>query len=79
MLVRDDLQQWVEDALKDYGGKARLVDVAKHNWDNHEKDLRRSKLLYTWQYDMRWGATKLRHKGRMKPVKDSPRGVWQLH
>lgn len=78
MIQRDDLQQWVKDALVYFGGKAKLIDVAKHIWDNHESELRNSKLLYTWQYDMRWAATKLRHRGIMKPAEECPRSVWQL-
>lgn len=78
MLKRDDLQQWVVDALKGYGGKARLIDVAKHIWETHEQELKHSRLLYTWQYDMRWAATKLRHKKMLKMPEDCPRGVWEL-
>ena len=58
MATKHDLQDWVRDALHDNGGRARLVEVAKFIWANHETQLKASgDLLYTWQYDMRWAAT----------------------
>lgn len=79
MATKHDLQDWVRDALRDNGGKARLVEVAKFIWRHHEAQLKVSgDLLYTWQYDMRWAANVLRRKGVMKPVAASPTGVWEL-
>jgi hypothetical protein len=69
----------VLDALKAAGGSARLVDVCKHIWNSHETDLRRSgDRFYTWQYDVRWAAYELRRRGVIRPVDQSPRGVWEL-
>lgn len=63
---REDLKTWVVDALKYHGGEAKLIDVAKHIWENHETDLRASgDLFYKWQYDMRWAAMVLRKEGVM--------------
>ena len=79
MASKEDLQDWVVDALNKQGGKAQLVQVAKYIWDNHEAELKRSgDLLYTWQYDMRWAANALRNKGVLRSVEDSPRGLWEL-
>lgn len=79
MATKHDLQEWVQDALRAGGGRATLIDVAKHIWKHHEADLAASgDLLYTWQYDMRWAATILRNQGLMKPAKQSPSGVWEL-
>lgn len=79
MASKNDLPAWVHDALKTHRGSAHLVEVAKHIWIHHEPELKASgNLLFTWQYDMRWAANKLRRDGRMKPVSDSPKGVWEL-
>jgi hypothetical protein len=75
MLKRDDLESWVIDALKQLGGKARIKDVAKIIWNQHQKALEETDLLYTWQYDMRWAATKLRQK---KKLKEADNKVWEL-
>ena len=57
MASREDMKAWVVTALTSLGGKAWPSDVAKYIWDNYEAELRRSgKLLYTWQYDVRWAA-----------------------
>ena len=61
------------------GGAARLVDICRHVWAHHEQELRQSgDLFFTWQYDIRWAATGLRHGGVMKPAADSQHGVWEL-
>ncbi|QPK62461.1 hypothetical protein IVG45_16620 [Methylomonas sp. LL1] len=79
MATKHDLADWVHDALKDSGGSARLVDVAKKIWNNHEIELKASgDLFFTWQYDMRWAANLLRRSGIMKASEDSPNGVWEL-
>jgi len=79
MASKEDLPDWVADALKDHGGNARLIDVAKHIWKHHESELRASgDLFYKWQYDMRWAANQLRRTGVMKPADVSPTGVWEL-
>ena len=76
MLVRDDLESWVLQALRSLGGKAQIRKVAEAIWTAHKKELERSKLLYTWQYDMRWAAMKLRKKGKLKGADKSR--VWEL-
>ena len=63
MASRLDLQDWVVHALEAHGGKATIVQSAKHIWENHESELRASgDLFYTWQYDMRWACTRLRER-----------------
>lgn len=79
MATRDTLQDWLEEALKANNGKASLLQVCKHVWGRHENELRNSgDLFYTWQYDIRWAATKLRQRGIMRASDDSPRGIWEL-
>lgn len=77
--VKNDLQDWVQAALIHLGGRGSLTDIAKEIWRVHEVDLRSSgDLFYTWQYDMRWAANRLRVKGIMQAVALSPPGVWVL-
>jgi len=74
-----DLDTWVRKAIHDQGNRASIIAVAKHIWANHEADLRSSgDLFFTWQYDMRWAANRLRRQGIMKPVEMSPSGEWEL-
>jgi len=77
--TKHDLPDWVHGALKDLGGRARLVEVARGIWKRHESELRKSgDLFYTWQYDMRWAANRLRRAGIMRAADVSPSGVWEL-
>lgn len=79
MATRDDLQDWVVEALKTLGGSGTIVQVAKHIWDNHNSELKVSgDLFYTWQYDMRWAATKLRNSNKLLPAEVSLKGEWRL-
>ena len=64
MATRDDLKVWVQQAVRANGGQAPVVQVARWIWTNHEAELKKSgDLFYTWQYDMRWAADKLRKAG----------------
>jgi len=74
--TRNDLKNWVYEALFELGPSTVPV-IAKHIWDNHESELRAAgDLFYTWQYAMRWEAQKLQHEGRLlKKVKGR---VWEL-
>ncbi len=61
MAARKDFQKWVLSAIKAGGGSATILDVAKHIWKNHEKEIKSSEnMFFKWQYDMRWAATVLR-------------------
>lgn len=76
---REELQEWVLQALKESGGSASILVVAKHIWKHREHELRASEdLFYTWQYDMRWACTKLRNAGIVRDATISPRGQWEL-
>jgi hypothetical protein len=67
MTDRTDLDEWVLDAVRETGGVATVLEVAKAIWAARENDLRNSgDLFYTWQYDMRWAADRLRKAGRLK-------------
>ena len=66
MATRENLVDWVYKAVEDNNGQTSLVNVARHIWRNHEEDLRKSgDLFFTWQYEMRWAAQKLRDTGRL--------------
>jgi hypothetical protein len=79
MINKLTLEDWVREALKKLDGSAPLIQVAKQIWSAHEVELRSAgDLFYTWQYDMRWAAERLRKQGVMKKVAISPRGVWEL-
>jgi hypothetical protein len=80
MATRDDLQTWIVDALNATPRKSgRIVDICKHVWGQHEADLKASvDLFYTWQYDIRWAANRLRRNKQMKSIQMSPKGLWEL-
>ena len=79
MLVRDDLKPWIVNALRASGGRASVVEVCKHVWRNHEAELRQGgDLFFTWQYDIRWAATKLRHEGVLAATEPRSPTPWQL-
>lgn len=79
MATKEDLKEWLLDALQENGESATIVEVCQHIWENHEADLRASgSLFYTWQYDVRWAATALRNAGKLRPAKETAKGVWQL-
>lgn len=79
MATRADLKTWVVEAHKASGGEARVVDVCKHVWKQHHKELEDSgDLFFTWQYDIRWAAMKLRKdKVLVAAAKQNP-GTWRL-
>jgi hypothetical protein len=79
MATKEDLQEWLLEALREMGGSAPIIPICRWVWEHKEPELRASDdLFYTWQYDIRWAATKLRHAGRLKPASLSPSGVWEL-
>jgi len=75
MANKNDLKRWIYAAPIDLNGEAHLTIVAKHIWENHEDDLRASgDLFYTWQYDMRWAAQKLKDENKLEKLSRS----WRL-
>lgn len=79
MATRADLPQYVLEALDVLGGRGSVLDVSKVVWGRHEDDLRSSgDLFYTWQYDLRWAAQKLRNTGILEKVDGDRSGVWTV-
>lgn len=61
MANRERMMRWVYQAVEAEGGEASVLQVAKYIWSHHESELKSSgDDFYTWQYDMRWAAQKLR-------------------
>lgn len=70
---------WVVEALERLGGQGTVLEVSREVWELHEEDLRGSgNLFYTWQYDIRWAAQKLRHAGRLAPAPHGGKQPWCL-
>jgi hypothetical protein len=66
-MKKQDLEQCVGEALEELGGNGSVVDVSKVIWRRYEPELRASgDLFYTWQYDIRWAAQKLRDRGKLR-------------
>ena len=79
MVTREDLVVWVLEAVKRHQGGASVVQVARDIWDQHRHELEQSgDLFFTWQYEMRWAAQRLRHSGQLRASADCPRGRWML-
>jgi hypothetical protein len=79
MAHTEDLRNWLIEALKENNGSASIVEVCKFVWETQENELRRSgDLFFTWQYDIRWAAHKLRKEGIMRAADSSPKGIWEL-
>jgi hypothetical protein len=79
MAKKTDLQPWLLDALHRNGGKGTIAQLCKLLWELHRDELERSgDLFYTWQYDVRWAAQKLRDQGILEDINKLPKGVWAL-
>jgi hypothetical protein len=79
MATKDDLVVWLREAMEAHGGRGTIVQLCREIWQRHEPDLRMSgDLFFTWQYDVRWAAYKLRESGVMKADAESPSGIWEL-
>lgn len=79
MLKRNDLCPYIVEALKANGNSAAITDIARYIWANYENNLRKSgDLFFTWQYEMRWAAGKLREDKVLKAASESPKGYWEL-
>lgn len=79
MITKSDLPELVLDAIKGIGGSGTVVEVSREMWRRHEAELRASgDLFYTWQYDIRWAAQKLRNSGRLAPAGRGASSRWSV-
>lgn len=79
MASKENLREWIIEALKANKGRASIVQVCKYVWDKYQNELRESgDLFFTWQYDIRWASDYLRRTGIIRSAELSPRGIWEL-
>ena len=79
MARKENLREWLIEALEENNGRASIVDVCRYIWNHYENELRISgDLFFTWQYDVRWLPTQLRKEGIMRATHLSPQGIWEL-
>jgi hypothetical protein len=80
MADKEVLKDWVLEALASLGGSGSVLAVSKKIWERHEDEIvSAGDLFYTWQYDVRWAAQKLRDAGRLKPSPGrSARADWEI-
>jgi hypothetical protein len=73
------MANWVQEGLRELGGKATILDVCKKVWEKHAEEIRNSgDMFYKWQYEIRWSGDILRKKGVLRPADESADGVWEL-
>ena len=78
-MTKADLPSKLHQILITLNGESTIIRVCKAFWEEYENELRNSEdLFYTWQYDIRWAATKLRKSSIMINAETSPFGIWQL-
>lgn len=77
---RELMREWVLEALRARGGSSTLLEVCKSVWHTHKSEIEAGgKLLYEWQYEIRWAGTLLRKEGLMRQAEQSPRGIWEIN
>ena len=77
--MKNDLPRMVTEALSRLGGSGTVVDVCREVWHLHESELRASgDLFFTWQYDIRWAAQRLRNEGQLAPTQRGPGSRWSV-
>lgn len=87
-MTRKDLPEILYDLIKELGGRAEMMEVFKAFWEKYKTQLHETDdIFYTWNYDIRWAATKLRKSKKMKQASRqenshggyaSPRGIWEI-
>lgn len=74
------LMSWLLEALEASPGQSgTIANVAREIYRRHEADLREmGDLFFTWQYDLRWAAHRLRARGLIEDKKQNGRAIWAL-
>lgn len=76
---RSLLAEWVIEALEELGGQGRILDICRVVWTKHSAEIQADpKVVYRWQYEIRWSGNILRKDGRLLPADQTPKGVWEL-
>jgi hypothetical protein len=77
MTDRSDLVPWIVDGLKANGGRVHFIEIAKHIWANHRREIETSgNFFYKWQYEMRWAGDQLVKARKIR--KNGSSGIWEL-
>lgn len=77
MSEKSVLKTWVTNALAANDGCGSPLSVSVWVWEHHAAELEAmGSLFYTWQYDLRWAATSLRHDGVLQSNKSGE--PWRL-
>ena len=78
-MTRTDLPHIVEESLRRLSGRAPVARVAQDIWERYEAELRVSgDLFFTWQYDIRWAAQRLRDAHKLSYTREGGGRVWEL-
>ena len=87
-MTRKDLPDILYQLIKELGGSATMMTIFRKFWADHKSELKENDdMFYTWNYDIRWAATKLRKEGRMKKASRqenthgldvSSKGIWEI-
>lgn len=77
MVKREDLMPWIITALRDLGGRIHFIEIAKHIWKDHRRELEASgDFFFKWQYEMRWAGNKLAREKKIRKIEKT--GIWEL-
>jgi hypothetical protein len=76
---RKEFSPWVIAALENHSGTANIFQISKYVWDNYHHIISQdSKMLYTWQYELRWAIQNLKKELKIQHKEKSIRGTWEL-
>lgn len=88
MIRRNDLPNLLKKVLLNLGGRADMMSIFKEFYRLYGNQLSPDEeLFYTWNYDIRWAATRLRKRDEMEPARKkenthgdniAPKGIWAL-
>ena len=77
--ANEALMRWVIDTIDANRGWTTLIDICKHIWKNHGKEIQDSgEDFYTWQFDVRHAVKELRSNGIIRLADITLEGVWVL-
>lgn len=77
-MTREELKPMIVKALEAHNGRAAIYKVSEFIWEKYSsKILDDKRMLYTWQYEMRWAAMALQKDGLIELGKFK-KGVWSL-
>lgn len=79
MADRNNLDKWAIESLRELGGTASMLEVAKQTWKKHKEELHASgKHFRSWQYDFTWIGKRLRDQGIIDSEESGSESVWVL-